>query len=238
MACVKSQKGSNNKFIKTNNMVFMCKYLNEENTALVINIGKDTTAFFQYGKTCYDSYKNHPQYFSVTKNDKKYLIDKSFKQITKKGYDDVYPAEIPSYLYIKKMTTGMSYLEGVINLNEEVIIEPEYTSVKSNPFDSLFFGCTAQLKLMGEDDIFDINGKKLKSVSRHIEYATKHFIIHKVFEPREYYIVYNPTNKKEKSFFADNISYLGNEMVEIKIKKQIHRCNLFQLDEYKFLNYE
>jgi len=238
MACVKSQKSATNKFIKTNNMVLMCKYLNDKNEMLILTLNGDTTSFFNYSKISNDAYRKYPTYFSVLKNEKKYLVNKDFKQVTQKGYDDIYPSGFSGFYVFRNRTVGMAYLEGILNQNEEIIIPAEFTEVTANPFDSLFIACTAQLKLMGEDYVFNVNGKKLHASYKHIDNATKNFLIHKIFEPKEHYVIYSMGTKKDKIIYADQITYLGNDEVNIKIKKQTHRCNLFQLDEYKFLNHE
>lgn len=236
MACVKTQKPSTNKFIKMNNTVLMCKYLNENNNNLVIKIKNDTCTYFNYNKAAFDNYTKHPEYLTVFARDKKYIVDKQFKQITFSGFDEIQPSEMKNHFVVQNKTIGSAYLEGIIDMNEKTIVPIEYASVKSNPFDSLFIACTAQLQIMGNDYVYDYYGNKIHTSNKHIDNATKYFLIHKVHNPKDYYIVYNIQTKKEKAIYADEIIYLGNDTVKIKMKNKEYTCDLFKLDEYKFLN--
>lgn len=238
MACVKSMKPNNSKIIKMNTMTMLCKYLNDQNQELVVKIKNDTCSYFNLNKSSYAGYSNHKNYLIVSARDKKYIVDKNFKQITFIPYDDIVISSIRDHFVVLNKTVGASYLEGVIDVSEKMVIPMEYTSISSNPFDTLFSACTAQLKLNGMDDVYDHKGTKLHSFNRHVENATKNFIIHQIHEPNEYYIIYNLANKKEKIIHAEDITYLGNDMVNIRIKGKYHKCNLFELDTYKFLEHE
>ncbi len=238
MACVKTQKPNTNKFIKMNNTVLMCKYLNQKNEHLIIKIKNDTCNYFNYNKSAFENYTKHPEYISVSAKDKKYIVDKAFKQITFTGFDEIQPTAIKNYFVVQKKTIGSSYLEGVIDMNEKIVVPIEYASVTSNPYDSLFIACTGQLQIMGNDYVFDYNGSKIHSANKHIENATKNFLIHKVHNPTDHYIVYNIQSKKEKAIYADEITYLGNDSLKIKIKSKEYNCDMFKLEEYKFLNHD
>jgi hypothetical protein len=79
-------------------------------------------------------------------------------------------------------------------------------------------GCSAGLGNNGDDDIYDYTGKKLTSYKRHIDMATKNFVIHKIFEPMEYYILLNVKTKEETIFNADEILPNRKDVVMIRIK--------------------
>lgn len=238
MACVKTMKPNNNKFIKMNNSAIVCKYLNEKNESLVIKIKEDTCGYFNFNKNAAANYTRFKDYTVVSAKEKKYVVDNNFKQITFTSYDEIIPTSIKDHFIVENKTIGASYLNGVINTNEKLVIPMEYTHIKSNPFDTLFIACTAQIKIMGYDDVFDMKGKKVHSYNRHIDNASKNFIIHRVFEPTEYYVILDLKTKKEKTIYAEDITYLGNDMVNIKIKGKYNKCNLFELDTYPFLNHE
>ncbi len=236
MVCVKTQKPATNKFIKVNNNVILCKYLNENKEELIIKIKNDTCSYFNFNKNAVTAYTNNKNYIVVGSKDKKYVVDNKLKQITFTGYDEIIPLSIKDHFLVETKTPASSYLDGVIDINEKLIIPMEYAHIKSNPFDTLFIGCTAQIKLMGNDDVFDLTGKKIHAFNRHIDNATKNFIIHKVFEPREYFIIYDLNTKKEKTINAEDITYLGNDIVNIKIKGKYYKSSLFKLDELKILD--
>jgi len=233
MACIKTQKPSTNKFIKMNNNIILCKYLNENKEELIIKTKNDTCSYFNFTKNAISSYTSHKKYIVVHAKDKKYVVDNTFKQITFTPYDEIIPLSIKDHFLVENKTTAASYLDGVIDVNEKLLIPMEYTHIKANPFDTLFIACTAQIKLMGYDDVFDITGKKVHSFNRHIDNASKNFTIHKVFEPYEYYIINELQTKKEKTINAEDITYLGNDMINIKIKGQYYKSSMFKLDELK-----
>jgi hypothetical protein len=235
MACVKTQKPAN-KFIKMNNMLVVCKYVNDKNESLVLKVKNDTVNYFALHKKAFDYYTQYKDYLIVSARDKKYVVDKQFKQITFTGYDEIIPSSIKNHFIVENKTIGLSYIDGVIDRNEKLVVPMEYSNIKSNPFDTLFICCTAQLKLNGSDDVLDINGKKIQTFNRHIDNASKNFVIHRIFEPYEYYIVYDLKNKKEKIINAEDITYLGNDNVNIKIKGKYYKTSLFKLDELKILN--
>jgi hypothetical protein len=240
MACIKTQKPSPNKFIKMNTTTTVCKYINERKEELVIKVKNDTCSYFNFTKAAVANYGSHRNCMIVTssKDGKKYAVDNNFKQIIFTGYDEIIPLSIKDHYMVENKTTGASYLNGVVDKNEKMLIPMEYTHIKSNPFDTLFITCTAQIRINGQDDVYNLEGKKIYSYNRHVDNATKNFIIHKVFEPTEHYIILDLKSNKEKNIFAEDITYLGNDMVNIKIKGKYNKCNLFELDTYKFLNHE
>lgn len=219
-----------------NNMVLMCKYLNDRNENLVIKVKNDTVNYFTYHKKAFDLYNQNKEYLVVSAREKKFIVDRQFKQITYTGYDDIIPSSVKGHFIVENKTSSTTYLNGVIDVNEKQIVPMEYTHIKSNPFDTLFICCTAQIKLTGSDDVLDINGKKVHTYNRHIDNASKNFIIHRVFEPHEYYIILDLKTKKEKIINAEDITYLGNDNVNIKIKGKYYKTSLFKLDELKILN--
>lgn len=237
MACVKSQKAGN-KFIKTNNNILLCKYINAKKEELIIEYQKDTISYFTFNKHSYHDINHTKPYLIVSARGKKFLVSKAFQQLTFNGYDDIIPTVFSNFFIIHNKTVGASYLEGLINAKVELIMPLEYSSIKINPFDSLLMGCTALLKANGNDDVYTLEGKKIHSFNRHIECASKNFIIHKVFLPKEHYVILNLDTKKEKTIFAEEIVYLGSETISVKLKGRYHTCNLYELDTYKFLNYE
>jgi hypothetical protein len=236
MACVRSHKPQPNKFMKINTLVLMCKYLNEKNESLVIKVKNDTVNYFSYHKKAFEYYSQYNNYLVVSARDKKYVVDQTFKQITFNGHDEIIPSSIKDHFIIENKTMGTSYLNGVISVAEKQVVPMEYTHIRSNPFDTLFIGCTAQIKLNGNDDVLDITGKKVHSFNRHIDNASKNFIIHRVFEPHEYYIILELKTRKEKIIHAEDITYLGDDNVNIKIKGKYFKTSLFKLDELKILN--
>jgi len=115
---------------------------------------------------------------------------------------------------------------GLLNEREEVLIPFEYSSLKINTDDSLIVGCSAGLRLKTEDDVFNYEGKKLISSHRHVDLATKNFLVNRIFEPKEYYIIYNTATSEEKTLYADEVAFYKDDEILIRIKRDWFVYNL------------
>jgi hypothetical protein len=107
-------------------------------------------------------------------------------------------------------------LSGLINKKEEEIIPFVFSHIKVNSRDSLIIACTTGQGANSEDDIFNYEGKKIAAYKKHVELATKEFIVHKIFSPKEYLIIYNIKTKEEKIEYAQEV-YLnkGEELIMV-----------------------
>ena len=65
--------------------------------------------------------------------------------------------------------------------------------------------------------------------------ATKHFLIHKIFEPKEYYIIYNIATKEEKQLIADEVKFFMNDEILLRQKNDwyLYDLNTHQKKPYK-----
>ncbi len=227
LACFKAKTLSANRFIKTYTAVYSCNYLNKENKRLELKTeDADTCTVFTLGKTTIKQYNDDPNYFVVSSKNKKYLVNKNFEQQTFKGYTEVFITGEPKFFIAEiKNDAGMSYA-GLINSEEELVVPFKYSGIKINPKDSLIVGCSAGVGNNGDDDIYDYTGKKINSSKRHIDMATKNFIIHKIFEPKEYYIAVNLKTKEETNFNAEDLVPFDKDDVLIKIKAEWYVYNL------------
>ena len=227
MACFKTKALSANRFIKTYTIVYSCNYLNKNSNRLQIKTDdNDTASVFALGKTTIKQYNDDLNYFIVSAKNKKYLIDKEFEQRTFKGYNEVFITGEPKFFIAEiKNDIGVTYA-GLINSKEELIVPFRYSGIKINPKDSLIVGCSAGVGNNGDDDIYDYNGKKINSSKRHVDMATKNFIIHKIFEPKEYYILINLKTKEETNFTAEELVPFEKDEVLIKVKSEWYIYNL------------
>ncbi len=219
LACYKLRTFSNNKIIKTVNVSFNCRYLNKQNKKLVIqNKRGDTCSVFTLSKNSVEQYNDNPHHFVATAKGKRFLIDKEFNQLTYKGYYDIAASVDPNFYITKQMDENEVVHVGLIDTKENEIIPYLYTSLKINPVDSLIMGCTAGLTNASEDDIYTYNGKKRDSYHRHVELATKHFVIQKVLEPKEHFVIYNYITKEEKNLQASEVHFYEQDQLLIKWK--------------------
>lgn len=222
MVCYKSKNVPNNRFIKMTTTTYNCNYLNKSGKRLmVMPSGMDSAcSVFSLTKDAVKQYQEDPKYIIATIKNRKFLVTKDFKEITYKEYSDIHFTDDPNFLMGEIKTEGNVILKGLIDFNEKEIIPFLYTNIKLNRRDSLIIACSAGLGPTREDDIFSYEGKKLDSYHRHIDFATKHFIIHKIFEPKEYYLIYNPENKEEKIVYSEEASILQGE--ELLMRNEDH----------------
>lgn len=227
LACFKTKGLSANRFIKTYTTVYSCNYLNKTGNKLKLKTDDaDTCTVFSLGKTSVNQYNDNSKYFVISSKGKKYLADKDFNQSVFKGYNEIILTGEPNLIITEIKNDGGMVYAGLINLKEEQIIPYKYSGIKINPKDSLIVGCSAGVGNNGDDDIYDYSGKKISSSKRHIDMATKHFIIHKIFDPKEYYILINLKTKEETNFTADELIPSEKDEVLLRVKTEWFVFNL------------
>ncbi len=215
LACAKIKGVNPNKYIKTPTVSFNCNYLNKSGERLIVKqLDADTTSIFHLGKHTVSQFQNKNNYMTVAVKNQKHLIYKDFTQVTSKGYEDVYFSSEREFLVIEKRTEGNTILSGLINRKEEEVIPCIFSHVKVNSRDSLIIACTTGQGANSEDDIFNYKGEKIAAYKKHVEIATKDFIVHKIFSPREYLIVVNLKTKEEKIEYATEVFlYKGDDVL-------------------------
>lgn len=227
LACFKSKALSPNRFIKTYTINYSCNYLNKQGNTLKIKTEEaDTCSVFSLSKTSVIQYTDDANYFIVNSKNKKYLVNKDFKQVLFKGYNEIYLCAEPEFIITEVKSEANIVYTGLINFKEEIIVPYIYSGIKVNHKDSLIVGCSAGVGNNGDDDIYDYNGKKLASYKRHTDMATKNFVIYKIFEPKEYYILLNKKTKEETTFTADEIVPVKSDEIILRIKNEWFVFNL------------
>ena len=219
IACYKIVSPSSNKFIKTLSKTYACNYLDKNANHLSIKPNSnDTCSVFILGKHTIKQFTENETFFIVSVKNKKHLVDRNFNQRTFKGYHDIGFCAEPNYLITKITPDGNNIYSGLINLREEIIVPFEYTDIKLNTQDSLIVACSAGVKATTEDDVFNYSGGKIGTYNRHVELATKNFVIHKLFEPEERYMIYNVSAKEEKELYADEAELYSQNELLVRVK--------------------
>lgn len=227
LACHKTMGASVNKFIKSLTKIYLCNYLDRTGKRLVIQTGAvDTCSVFTLGKHTVKQFTDNPNYFIVSVKSKKHLVDKNFKQLTFKGYHEILFPEVPSYIIAQKMDEANTISTGLIDYNEETVVPFQYSDIRINTNDSLIVACSAGVRTNADDDVFNYQGKKVGAYRRHIDMATRNFIIHKIYEPREYYIVYNIETKEEKIQQWDEVRFFQHDEILVRTKNNWYVYNL------------
>ena len=219
MACFRTKAASANKFIKVLTTTYYCNYINKKGERLIIrNTANDTTSVFSFSKNSLKQYNGSSPFFIVNAKGKKHILYKNFDQITFKGYYDISLSPDPKFYLTHFMNEGDIVLAGLINEREEEVIPYQYSIIKLNTSDSLIVACSAGVRNNAEDEVFDYKGKKVIGTHRHIDMATKNFLIHKIFEPKEYYVLYNIATKEEKNLGADELFFYEHDDILIRQK--------------------
>lgn len=227
LACYKTMGASANKFIKVYTKTYLCNYLNTTGQRLSVKTeGNDSCSVFTLTKNTVRQFTENRNYFVVGVKNKKHLVDRHFKQLTFKGYYDLGFCANPGFLVARTSSDGAIVYTGLILFNEEQLIPYQYSDIKVNPADSLIIACSGAVRQGAEDDVFNYEGKKTGAYRRHIEMATKNFVIHKLYEPKEYYIIYNPQNKEEKNLNAEEVKLYSSDELLIRIKNDWYIYNM------------
>jgi hypothetical protein len=188
---------------------FTYSLINSRNQKLYIHPfdGPDSICEFSLTKNMIADYMSAKELFAVGYAGKKFLFNKSGKQVSG-AVDNLHNTNIPTlFTYEIKEKTGQSYW-GLIDENGKQIIPAAYSRIVINPKDSIIVCCTAGLKTNGSDDLFSFSGQRKSSSARHIDYAYRNFTIYKLHEPEISYIIQNNTEKKETALKANWAYYL------------------------------
>lgn len=221
LACFRTKSASANKFIKVTTTTYACNYLDKKSERLIIrNVANDTFSVFALNKNVLKQYSGNEPFFTVTTKGKKHILYKNFQQLTFKGYHEISMSPEKKFYMTSIINEGDIVLAGITNEREEELIPHQYSIVKINTNDSLIIACSAGVRVGAEDEVFDYNGKKIIGTHRHIDMATKHFLIHKIYEPKEYYILYNINTKEEKNLNADEIKFYEHDEILIHQKSE------------------
>lgn len=218
LVCNKGNKPSTNRFIKATGTTYFCNYLNREAKRLmIIPEGSDTAcSIFSLTDQGVKQYQENSKYVIASIKNRKYLVTKDFKQITYKNYSEIYFVSEPGFILAEIKNEGNVILKGLIDLKEKTVVPFLYSNIKLNTQDSLIIACSAGIGLNREDDVYNYEGKKLSSCHRHIDMATPKFIIHKLFEPKEYFIIYNIETKEEKVVYGQELQLRKDDELLIR----------------------
>jgi hypothetical protein len=161
-------------------------------------------------------YLMNTDFFKINYEGKIYLFDKSGRQVTSNGFDNIYFTKCPVFFITEtKDKSGQTYL-GLIDEHERQIVPSTYSKISINMYDSLIICCTAGIKFNGSDDVYNYKGVRVSNSTRHIDYAYKDFTVYKLYEPQISFIIYDNLNKKEKSLQAEAMYYLKDENLVMK----------------------
>jgi hypothetical protein len=218
LACSRSKGVSSSKFIKVTSTNWTCNYLNAHNDKLRSKTTtNDTCTVFSLSKNSVKQYNNMSRDLVVSLKGEKHVVGKDFRQKTFRGYREISAAPDPSFYIAEILDEVENVRTGLVDLQEKEIVPFRYTNIKMNTADSLIIACAAGTGSTA-DDIYTYDGKRKASYSRHVDLATKKFIVHKMYEPKEHYVIFNIETKEEKTLSADEVNVSDSEHLTIKVK--------------------
>jgi hypothetical protein len=218
LGCFEIKKNASNKFMRVTTVVYACNYLNPSNKTLVIKDGLgDTCSVFSFGKQSVAQYSTTNNIMMVSVKGVRNLVTKDFRQLTYKGYHNIYVSPDPNFYFCEYQSESETIFTGIVDKAEDEIVPYKYSSIRFNTSDSIIVCCSAGL-INGSDDLYDYEGHRVFSTNRHIEHATKHFVVQKTFEPQPQYFLLNRVTGDDKLVDADEIK-LDNKN-EILIRKK------------------
>lgn len=218
LGCFEIKKNTSNKFMRVTSVVYACNYMNSSNKILTIRDGLgDTCSVFSLGKQSIPQYSNTTNLMVVSVKGARNLVTKDFRQLTVRGYHNIYTSPDPNFYFTEYQSESETIFTGLINKEENEVVPYRYSSIRFNTRDSVIIACSAGL-INATDDLYDYAGHKIFSTNRHIEQATKHFMVQKLFEPVPQYFLLNRQTGDEKPVDADEIKLEDNKEVLIRKK--------------------
>lgn len=235
LVCFKKENTQSGKFIKVTNVNFSCNYLDSSGKRLVIRTTRqDTSSVFQLLKQTVKDYNSNDTVFKVSVANKKYLVNKNFKQLTFKPYMDIELTDDPGFYLAQDLNEVDVPMYGLVSNKEKVVIPFLYSGIRLNPSDSLVMVCGSGYGAGAEDFVFDYTGKKLQTFRHHIELATKEHIIFKIFEPKEHFIIFHLPSKSETGLEADEVKYYQGNSIRVRQKNQWWLYNMENGDKIEW----
>jgi hypothetical protein len=217
LACFRVKGSSGNKFIKVTTVNYACNYLDRSDSRLIVrNHEGDTCSVFSLTKAGVRQLNENSAYFTANQKGKKHLVTKNFRQLTHKGYEDVSVSPDPLFYLAWQKNEMETVFAGVIDTTEKVIVPFQYAVVKVNTEDSIILACSSGVRDNADDDLYNYRGKRIESARRHVEWATRNFLVHKLYEPREHLVIYNRATHQEKEIQAEEVQAHSADEILLK----------------------
>jgi len=185
-------------YINSKNQKFYFKPQLGLDSSCNVNVNKQT-AFLYLGKN---------DVFVVSVNGKKMLWSKKGNMVSSTSHDNINFTKVPG-LY----TFEESSVWGLMNKTGKQLIPPTYSKINFNTIDSVIYCCTAGSKYNGSDDVYNYKGEKIHSSNKHIQCASKNYLIYRLYASENSFIVFDIKENKEKALKAEYVYYLKDNKV-------------------------
>jgi hypothetical protein len=205
------KKRSVNSLTREVRIVYTFKYINPDNDRLYFRSPNaiDSSSEATPSKYSGSLYQSANGLMIACVSGKKVLATKKGVQISD-SYDNISFTKIPD-LYAFERSSAW----GLINKTGKELIPPTYSKISFNIFDSLIYCCTAGSKYNGSDDIYNYKGEKIHSSNKHIQCASKSYVIYRLYASENSFIVFDVKENKERSLKAEYVYYLKDNKVAL-----------------------
>jgi hypothetical protein len=190
-------------------------FINHSNTKLKIKTGEsaDSISAFPDQQELSGNYQNKTTAFKILYNHKVWLYSKTGRQLST-GFDDIFPSA-QSRFYVTETYTELDNevvrSKGLIDTNGRVIVNCEKKHIHINGEDSIIYTCSAIFNKRLSDEVFNYNGKVIYTNKNHIEFASKHTYVYKLYDPKEVYMFENSTSKELYGIEGEQFYYLEQQ---------------------------
>jgi hypothetical protein len=205
-------------------------FINLYNTKLKLKVGNapDSVTAFPNQQELTGNYRNQTAAFKILYNHKVWLFSKAGRQLSE-GYDDIFPSPISRFYFIETYTEWDNEVvrsKGLIDINGRLIVACEKKHIHINVEDSIIYACSAIFNKRLSDEVFDYHGKMIYTNKNHIEFASRHIYVYKLYDPKEVYMFENRATKELFSIEGEQFYYLQRQKALIVNKDSWSLVNL------------
>lgn len=205
-------KRSINSLTKQVRKEYVFNYINTKNQKMYFKapLAIDSVCNVNVNKQTASLYLGNTNVFVASVDGKKMLVTKKGVRISTAAYDNIHFTKVPGFYSFE-----VGSVWGLMDEHAKQIIAPTYSKLSFNTYDSVIYCCTAGSKFNGMDDVYNYKGEKIHTSNKHIQCAGKNYVIYRLFESENEFIIFDLKEKKEKHVKAEYIYYLKNDTVAL-----------------------
>ncbi len=203
-------KRSVNSLTKQVRIGYTFNYINAKNQKLYFKAqqGLDSTSSVDVNKQSATLYFGKTDVFVAAFSGKKMLWSKKGKPLSSVKHDNINFTKVPGFYTFEESTVW-----GLMDETGKTIIGPTYSKISFNVYDSVIYCCTAGSKFNGMDDVYNYKGEKIHSSGKHIQCSGKNYVIYRLYDSENAFIIHDLKTNTEKHLKADFIYYLKEDKI-------------------------
>lgn len=204
-------KRSVNSLTKQVRIGYTFNYINSKNQKFYFKpqSGLDSVSSIDVTKQSGSLYLGNSDLFIAAFSGKKMLWSKKGKQVSSVKHDNINFTKVPGLYTFEESTVW-----GLMDESGKPLIGPTYSKISINVYDSVIYCCTAGSRFNGMDDVYNYKGEKIHTSGKHIQSAGKNYVIYRLYDSENAFIIHDLKTNTEKNLKADFVYYLrDNKMV-------------------------